>query len=295
MKPFIIETCFGGITPQVISDKDFDAKLINEEQRIIEIPLKSGISNEAIWQKIRNQTTLGLISRSENKLRMFGKNLQGQDIGIDSEIVNVGGDVYIKSVVFGEAMKNIFGVLCDMFEAIKDFKEEVREDHRGIKESLDQIITEIRTKYESYEKLEGDFNILFKQQRGLNEKYEALINSGRLDQIGMIETELQKIRESLKTNLAKQNIVLNELSDKVLEILEQQGISDEKIDEMFLYIRDHLASDWERIKGSWKEYKEGKINKKTLIWRGIKGLGKKMLTKIPGIGIDIGKSMTVKN
>ena len=43
------------------------------------------------------------------------------------------------------------------------------------------------------------------------------------------------------------------------------------------YLKSHLASDFEKIKDAWEDYKEGRITKKELIKIGIKQIGKKFV------------------
>ena len=53
-----------------------------------------------------------------------------------------------------------------------------------------------------------------------------------------------------------------------------------QIDNIENFLRDKLGSDFEKIKSAWDDYKSGTINKKQLIFRGIKTLGKKFVKKI---------------
>lgn len=51
----------------------------------------------------------------------------------------------------------------------------------------------------------------------------------------------------------------------------------DKIEDIEDYLKSHLASEFEKIRNAWQDYKEGKIDKKELIKIGLKQIGKKFL------------------
>jgi len=277
MEPFEIDTCFGGIKPHSISKKEFTKKLKTEEKRTMTFPLKKGISKSLIWKKLQAQTTLDIIEKAENELRMFGRNMQGQDIGIDSVFIDKDGRLYFKSTVFGEAMKNIFGVLCDIHNALMC----MREDHIIMAEYLENIILDIESKYENYERLNITIQDFIIQQNELKEKYIELINSGNVIQTKQLKLELLKINQAIRKSTIEQNSILENISDNIINVLENQENSEDILENMFIYIKEHLKTDWERIKGTWNEYKAGKIGKKELIKRALRGTGRKLLEILP--------------
>lgn len=69
-------------------------------------------------------------------------------------------------------------------------------------------------------------------------------------------------------------------TELIKEYTSQIEVILDSFDDMEEYLKDHLASDWERIKTAWQEYKEGKIGKKELIIKGVKGIGKKFINVI---------------
>ena len=85
---------------------------------------------------------------------------------------------------------------------------------------------------------------------------------------------------------------LTELSEKLDDIKDDtEVIKDytshieeifDRVDDLEEFLIKNLGSDFTVIKHAWKEYKEGKINKKQLIAQGIKLLGKRFLKKIVG-------------
>jgi len=58
-----------------------------------------------------------------------------------------------------------------------------------------------------------------------------------------------------------------------------EAIFDKQVD-LEDYLKSHLASDWEKIKDSWQDYKTGIISRKELIKRGIIILGRKFIKSI---------------
>ncbi|MHA1150740.1 MAG: tetratricopeptide repeat protein [Promethearchaeota archaeon] len=67
--------------------------------------------------------------------------------------------------------------------------------------------------------------------------------------------------------------LIKEYTSQIETILDNQ-------ENMEAYLKDHLGSDFEKIKDAWQDYKEGKINKKQLIGQGIKVIGKKFIKKM---------------
>jgi len=51
----------------------------------------------------------------------------------------------------------------------------------------------------------------------------------------------------------------------------------DKIEDIEDYLKSHLASEFEKIRNAWQDYKEGKIDKRELIKIGLKQIGKKFL------------------
>lgn len=64
--------------------------------------------------------------------------------------------------------------------------------------------------------------------------------------------------------------ILDSIAENISKLLDKQDLTED-------YLKDKLGNDWEKIKGSWEDYKNGKVDKKGLIKRGIKALGKKFI------------------
>ena len=54
----------------------------------------------------------------------------------------------------------------------------------------------------------------------------------------------------------------------------------QKIEDLEEFLKKRLATDWEKLKDAWQDYKTGKTGRKELIKQGIKILGKRFIKKI---------------
>ncbi|MBA7692864.1 hypothetical protein ES703_101436 [subsurface metagenome] len=81
---------------------------------------------------------------------------------------------------------------------------------------------------------------------------------------------------SVKCNYIKSDTeLIREYTSQIEEIFEKQ-------DDLEEFLKDHLATDFEKIKYAWRDYKVGKIGKLGLIKEGLKVIGKKFVNKIIG-------------
>jgi len=87
---------------------------------------------------------------------------------------------------------------------------------------------------------------------------------------------------------------INIKCDQIKSIAEILKENTKKIDQIFAntenleeYLKEKLASDFEKIKYAWQDYKAGKIDKKGLIMAGVKTLGKSFLKKLLSKVIEI--------
>jgi len=70
--------------------------------------------------------------------------------------------------------------------------------------------------------------------------------------------------------------LLKEYTSQINDLFDKIG----KLDDIEIYLKEHLASDWENIKEAWDDYKTGKINRNKLVKEAIKILGKTFIKKI---------------
>ena len=69
-------------------------------------------------------------------------------------------------------------------------------------------------------------------------------------------------------------------TELIKEYTSQIELIFDSVGDLGAYLKDHLASDWEKIKDDYTDYKEGKITRKQLIGIGIKAIGKRFVKKI---------------
>ncbi|MFX1395049.1 MAG: hypothetical protein ACFFAH_15965, partial [Promethearchaeota archaeon] len=70
--------------------------------------------------------------------------------------------------------------------------------------------------------------------------------------------------------------LIKQYTSQIEDLFDQLG----KLEDIEAYLKDHLGSDWEKLKYAWEDYKAGKINRKQLIWQGVKVIGKRFIPKI---------------
>jgi methyl-accepting chemotaxis protein len=99
-----------------------------------------------------------------------------------------------------------------------------------------------------------------------------------------LEKKLKKIEHLLDKTQELAGQINDDTSQIIVDIetvavvLEYQmdRISD-KMDEVEKYMKDHLGSDWHRIKTNWKQYKDGEITRGEFTRSALKKLGKSFL------------------
>lgn len=122
-----------------------------------------------------------------------------------------------------------------------------------------------------YDKQDVALNILLEHQqegtkvilKGLSEKHEKT-------------TDILRDISSQCDDIKSDTELLEEYSDQFKELFDKLG----KLETIEQYLRDHLGSDWQKIKNAWEDYKNRKISWKKLLFKGIKVVGKKFIKMI---------------
>ena len=70
--------------------------------------------------------------------------------------------------------------------------------------------------------------------------------------------------------------LIKEYTSQIEDLFDELG----RLEDIEAYLKDHLASDWEKLKYAWQDYKAGEIDRTQLIWQGIKVIGKRFIPKI---------------
>ncbi|TXT55485.1 MAG: hypothetical protein BAJALOKI2v1_670001 [Promethearchaeota archaeon] len=76
-----------------------------------------------------------------------------------------------------------------------------------------------------------------------------------------------------------------ELITEYMPLIEEIFQEVEKLEEIEVYMKEHLASDWEKIKDAWEEYKTEKIPLKKFLKKTLKVAGKKALKLLSKIAL----------
>jgi len=98
-----------------------------------------------------------------------------------------------------------------------------------------------------------------------------------------LEKKLEKISKSIKKTKSLAGEIKEDTSrivlkmDEVVLILEHQMEAIGKIEEIEIYMKENLGSDWLHIKNNWRKYKEGEITRGEFAKIALKKLGKKFL------------------
>ena len=133
-----------------------------------------------------------------------------------------------------------------------------------------------------YSKIEG-----FAQGRYDKKEVALEIMLQQLDKntqliIKTLSDEKSKLTDILKDisvqcdDIKSDTELLKEYTSQINDLFDKIG----KLDDIEIYLKEHLASDWESIKETWDDYKTGKINRNKLVKEAIKILGKTFIKKI---------------
>ncbi|KKM28464.1 hypothetical protein LCGC14_1566390 [marine sediment metagenome] len=90
----------------------------------------------------------------------------------------------------------------------------------------------------------------------------------------------EKITDVLKDlsvkmdDIKSDSVLIKEYTPLIEELFEKVGNVEE-------YLKERLATDFEKIKNIWNDYKSGKISRRELIKKALKILGKRFIKLIP--------------
>ena len=109
----------------------------------------------------------------------------------------------------------------------------------------------------------------------IGEATELIIKTMSEDKNKIVDVlkEINGKCEDIKTDTQ----LIKEYSNQIEDLFDSY---ENKIEALEIYLKKRLASDWEKVKATWKEYKSGEIDRGELIKRGLKAIGKKFLKKI---------------
>jgi predicted nucleic acid-binding Zn-ribbon protein len=119
--------------------------------------------------------------------------------------------------------------------------------------------------------------------QGLYDKQDVALSVAikKIDEGSKLVVKAMSDRSEKVTDILKDfNTKLDDIKSNTQLIIEYTEQIDQILDEMDNleeYLKEHLASDFEKIKYIWKDYSLGKIERKELIGKCIKILGKKFI------------------
>ncbi len=97
--------------------------------------------------------------------------------------------------------------------------------------------------------------------------------------INAMSDRSEKVTDLLRDFSVKLDDIKSDI-ELIKEYTSQIELIFDSVDDLEAYLKDHLASDWEKIKDAYAAYKEGTITQKELIGRGVKAIGKRFVKKI---------------
>ena len=173
-----------------------------------------------------------------------GEEFKKSDFSIFVDQVNDGIDVfYVKS---DEFFKKLRKAINKTFQNIRSFFK-VSKKEKGVEKKQDKIRDKV---YQQHLRLEK-----------------------RLKKISKSISRTKSLAGEIKEDTSK--IVLK--MDDVVSILELQMETKGKVEDIEIYMKKHLGSNWDQIKYSWQEYKDEKITRGAFVKTALKKLSKKFL------------------
>ena len=280
MHPFPIMSC-KFVKPRKISMEEFEEEYQAKEKKTIEIRLRADISDEEAMKMLRDRLTMSTVASSSNSLAMSGRARDGSDILLKSVIKEIEG---VKTAVASVVSSNQYvtmGVLSDIMETFSEFRQEaiskfevLEKGHEEIKET---VIREARKILENqiaeYELLEARNLELQEGIQKLSGKVEELELTGDFSQANEIKQQIESLNLEFRRTSQQLEAKMDEAIENVDKIFAELG----KLEDIELYLKKHLDTDWERLQTSWAELKEGTINRKQFIAKGLGVVGKRFL------------------
>jgi len=181
-----------------------------------------------------------------------------------------------QSQVSGGAQQQSFSSDVDKPEKpeIMDKLSTIEKDVKDIKKQTTLII---ENQLNHYEDLTNKLENLNRRRDNLNYRVIELQSKGDLTKIDEVQQEIEQLGFEIKDLIMNVQDTVDVIAENAIKILEKQDLTEE-------FLKKYLASDWDKIRISWKEYREGNINKKELIKKIIKTAGilgvKKLIKKV---------------
>jgi hypothetical protein len=274
MRPFEIRSC-KYISPRRITIEEFLEKYDKVDKKQIEIKLKDDLTNIGAIQLLKERMTMETIASTANSVEMSGITRDGLDILLRSVIREVQGVKTLVATVVSNNQSIQIGALSEIIETFKDHRKDIRKEFKGVidgqeqlKETIIKETNKILNKlFEEYDVMEEKHDILANKTKTLQEKFTQFELNGSFDEADKVNTQLESIRNEFRSSFKELNSKQEKIAINIEKILDTQ-------DNLEQFLMEKLASDWDKIKDSWKDFKSGKITRKQLILHGFKAVGK---------------------
>ncbi|MFX1237435.1 MAG: leucine-rich repeat protein [Promethearchaeota archaeon] len=282
MEPFQIQSC-KYITPRAISREEFDQKFQVKDKKTLQIQLKDEISEDKAMQMIKDRMTMSTVSSTKDSIEMAGLTRNGLDILLKSMIMEIRGVKTLVATVVSENQQVQMGALSDLMEEFKDYRrtaidkfEVLEVGQEDIKETIINEVSKILSnQIAEYDLIEGNNIKLREQINRLQEKFDDLEIKGDFKKADQIKQQIDSLRNQFREAHNQLELKLDDIIVNIDQIFD-------KTDNLEEYLKSHLASDFEKIKDKWQDYKAGKIGRKELIKDSIKAIGRKFIKMIMG-------------
>ncbi|KKL73201.1 hypothetical protein LCGC14_2077280 [marine sediment metagenome] len=172
----------------------------------------------------------------------------------------------------GEFKKSEFSIFVDK---VSDDIDEFYVKSDAAFQKLRKIINK------AFKNIRSFFKVQKKEKEG--EKEKGKFREKLYQQNLKLEKKLKKISKRIKMTNALAGEIKDDTSrivlqlDEVAIILDHQMEAIGKIEEIESYMKANLGSDWNQVKNSWQEYKDGEISRGDFAKIALKKVGKKFL------------------
>ncbi|MGB5912464.1 MAG: TIR domain-containing protein [Promethearchaeia archaeon] len=139
----------------------------------------------------------------------------------------------------------------------------IEKDLKVVKRQQTQIL---ETQLLQYENLTSKLNKLNKRKDELNSTVTQFQSIGDLSKANELQHEIEQLKNEIKEILKNMQESIDIIAENAVKVLENQELTEE-------FMKEYLASDWDKIRIVWKDYKEGNITKKDFIKKIIKRVG----------------------
>ena len=262
MEPFQVTSC-KYVKPRVITKQQFDIKRQQEEGKELVIPVKADQGSDAIIDFVRQRVSMSTVSESSGKIDLFGETRDGKDIGMSLLVREIPGIKSLVATVFGQNQSVLMGMLSEVMEGLKD----VKMDTTAISRQLDKLLA---NQISQHEALAKSIETISARLKEMSAKVADLESQGDAAQADELNKQVTAMREEMRGLFANQENLIGSIASSIDTVSRNHA---DAVDRAFA---NESGGDWDRVKQSWQEYKDGKRSMKELLASAAKELGKRL-------------------